>query len=74
MPGLSVVGSKVPVGRTRWAADHTLKVWDLEAGVSLITLSGDSGFTWCTVAPDDRTIVAGDEAGQVHILRLEGFD
>jgi WD40 repeat protein len=54
------------------SADHTLKVWDLGAGVSLATFRGDSGFRTCAVAPDDRTVVAGDQGGQVHILCLEG--
>jgi WD40 repeat protein len=52
--------------------DHTLKVWDLEAGAPLATFSGDSSLHTCVVAPDDRTVVAGDHGGQVHILRLEG--
>jgi WD40 repeat protein len=52
--------------------DGTLKVWDLRAGVSLYTFSGDTGFTACAVAPEGRTVVAGDAVGQVHILRLEG--
>jgi WD40 repeat protein len=52
--------------------DHTLKVWDLGAGVSLATFSGDTTFGTCAVAPDGRTVVAGDHGGHVHILRLEG--
>jgi WD40 repeat protein len=54
--------------------DHTLKVWDLEAGVSLTTFSGDSSLNTCAVAPDGRTVVAGDAGGRVHILRLEGVE
>jgi WD40 repeat protein len=60
----------------QWAisasSDNTLRIWDLESGVCLAKFSGDSGFTICRVAPDDRTVVAGDAGGQVHILRLEG--
>jgi hypothetical protein len=26
----------------------------------------------CAAAPDGRTLVAGDAAGRVHFLRLEG--
>jgi hypothetical protein len=28
--------------------------------------------TSCAVSPHDRTIIAGDEAGIVHFLKLEG--
>jgi WD40 repeat protein len=54
------------------SGDNTLKVWDLEAGVPLLTFSGEGGFRMCVLAPDDCTVVAGDHWGQVHILRLEG--
>jgi hypothetical protein len=54
--------------------DHTLKIRDLGASVSLHTFSGENGFHACAVAPDGRTVVAGDARGQVHILRLEGCD
>jgi WD40 repeat protein len=66
---------KVEAVRTLSASSvHTLKVWDLEAGFSVVTFRGDSSFYTCTVAPDDRTVVAGDAGGQVHILCLEGMD
>jgi WD40 repeat protein len=52
--------------------DRTLKVWDLLTGNEVATFSGDSGFKDCALAPDGVTVVAGDESGRVHFLRLEG--
>jgi WD40 repeat protein len=52
--------------------DRTLTVWDLGSGTVLTTFGGDGGFLACVVAPDGRTVVAGDRLGVVHFLRLEG--
>jgi WD40 repeat protein len=51
--------------------DLTLRLWDLETGAALATFGGDSIVGSCDVAPDGRTLVAGDSSGRVHILRLE---
>jgi WD40 repeat protein len=58
--------------------DHVLSVsfeilmlWDLSTDQIIATLHGDSVFTCCSVAPDGKTIVAGDSAGRVHFLRIE---
>jgi tricorn protease-like protein len=58
--------------------DRTLKVWNLENGMEIATFSTDGAVNSCAIVPvcDDRdglTIVAGDEAGRVHVLRLEGY-
>ena len=54
------------------SSDKTLKVWDIESGKILASFSGDAPFLACAISPDDRTIVAGDESGRVHFLRLIG--
>ncbi|MCX5645228.1 MAG: NB-ARC domain-containing protein [Phycisphaerae bacterium] len=51
--------------------DQTLKVWDLLSGQVVASFCGDSVIHCCAVAPDGRTIVAGDKSGHVHFLRLE---
>jgi WD40 repeat protein len=51
--------------------DKTLKVWDLESGLPVATFTCDGAVHCCTFA-DARTIVAGDGAGRVHFLCLEG--
>jgi len=51
--------------------DQTLKVWNLSSGRIVASFYGDSTFHSCAVAPDGGMIVAGDELGQVHFLRLE---
>jgi WD40 repeat protein len=51
--------------------DRTLRLWDLESGNTIARFYGDAAFRSCRVAPDARTIVAGDSLGCVHFLRLE---
>ena len=53
---------------------NSLKVWDLTSPeVKVIaSFNTDSAVHCCAVAPDGRTIVAGEESGRVHFLRLEG--
>ncbi|MCU0545500.1 MAG: AAA family ATPase, partial [Oscillatoriaceae cyanobacterium Prado104] len=53
--------------------DYTVKVWDLSSGNLLATFTGESPIASCAIAPDGVTIVAGDESGRIHFLRLEGM-
>ncbi|MDF5730647.1 MAG: WD40 repeat domain-containing protein [Rhizonema sp. PD38] len=66
----------MPDGRrvvsTSW--DHSLAVWDLEQGDAIACFTGESRMLTCAVTPDGATIVAGEESGQVHFLRLENLD
>ena len=50
--------------------DNTLRLWDLRDGKELVTLTVDGNVKACSLAPDNRTIVAGDGFGRVHFLRL----
>lgn len=51
--------------------DHTVRVWDLRKGHLLATFFGDSPMYDCQAMRDGRTIVASEQSGRVHILRLE---
>ncbi|MBI4752725.1 MAG: hypothetical protein HY774_29905 [Acidobacteria bacterium] len=51
--------------------DGTLKVWDLETQQIQWTYFGDAIITACAIAPDGKTIFAGDVSGRVHFLKLE---
>ena len=51
--------------------DATIRVWRIDAREVLSIFVADAPVTACAVTPDGRTIVAGDEAGRIHILRLE---
>jgi WD40 repeat protein len=53
--------------------DNTLKVWDLESGDVIASFVGDSPLDACAVASDGVTVVAGEQSGRVHFLRLEGM-
>jgi WD40 repeat protein len=55
------------------AADRTLKLWDIATGACLLTFHSDSAFLCCAISADGRTVVAGDTAGGVYFLRLEGL-
>ena len=63
-----------PDGKTAISAswDNTLKIWDLLSGEEVASFSGEYGFTCCAISPDGVTVVAGDDSGRVHFLRLEG--
>jgi WD40 repeat protein len=65
-----------PDGRRAVSAsrDHTLRLWDLVSGKEIATFTGESLLISCAVAPDGRTIVAGDTIGRTHLLRLVAGD
>ena len=50
--------------------DNTLKIWDLNTGRVIAGFTADAPLWSCAVAPDGRTIVAGDDGGHVHFLLL----
>jgi WD40 repeat protein len=54
--------------------DNTLKLWNLETGEVIASFTGESPIICCAVAPDGVTIVAGEESGRLHFLRLEGIE
>jgi WD40 repeat protein len=51
--------------------DHTLKVWQLETGTCLATLTCDSASQCCAYSDALKLIIAGDAGGHLHSLRLE---
>jgi WD40 repeat protein len=54
--------------------DCTLKLWELATGDLVATFSADSPLYCCRAAPDCAQIVAGDEMGNVHLLRIVDSD
>ena len=56
------------------SGDNTLKVWDLETGREMASFIKDAEILAVALGPDGKTLVAGDDSGRVHFLRLEGFD
>jgi len=56
------------------SADHTARVWDLDKKTAIAAFVADTELCSCSISPDARSIVAGDEVGCVHFLRLEGLD
>jgi hypothetical protein len=58
-------------GRFFASFDKTLKVWELSSGLCLATFSCDSATNCCAVSNADKLIVAGDQGGHAHFLRLE---
>ncbi|MTJ15633.1 WD40 repeat domain-containing protein [Dolichospermum sp. UHCC 0299] len=52
--------------------DNTIKIWDLATRKEIATFTGESPITCCAVAPDGVTIVAGEQSGRLHFLRLQG--
>jgi WD40 repeat protein len=56
------------------SSDNTLILWDLATGKVIASFTGESPIDCCAVALDGLIIVAGDQLGQVHFLRLEGME
>jgi WD40 repeat protein len=54
--------------------DKTLRVWYLTTGRLKIAFSADAALQCCAVAPDGKTIMAGDYLGAVHFLEWAIFD
>lgn len=67
--------SVTPDGRRAVSAsdDRSLILWDLESMKPLATFTGDGALVPAAIAADGKTIVTGDEAGVVHLLRVEGM-
>jgi WD40 repeat protein len=51
------------------SSDRTVRVWSLHSGRELAVFTGDNDMT-CCAAENDGTIVAGDEGGRLHFLKL----
>ncbi len=62
-----------PDGRYAVSAsdDQTLKVWDLHSGHELASFEAHASLRCCAVCPDEKSILAGDYNGLIHVLRLE---
>jgi len=51
--------------------DRTLMVWDLASGRLVAEHLADAPIMTCAVGPCGANLVAGDDLGRVHLLRLE---
>ena len=54
------------------ARDRTLRVWEVPGGAPLATYTADSALQSLALSPDGALIAAGDAAGRVHLLGLQG--
>jgi WD40 repeat protein len=69
------ISAAANAGRAASAAeDRTVRVWDLDSASSdpLATFTGEIRIVKCAVTPDGNTVIAGEEDGRIHVLRLEG--
>ncbi|MDT3778674.1 NB-ARC domain-containing protein [Nitrospira sp. MA-1] len=67
---LTVDGMRAVLASDNW----TCKVWDLTSMKEVATFIGESVISSCAVSPDSKTIIVGERAGRIHILRLEGVE
>ncbi|MGD8588638.1 MAG: hypothetical protein PVG22_07370, partial [Chromatiales bacterium] len=54
------------------SADHTIRLWDLERAAEIATFTADGGLSCAAATRNGSLVVAGSEAGVVHVLALEG--
>jgi WD40 repeat protein len=66
--GVAVTGDGRAVSAS-W--DCTVKLWNLETGEVLATFTCDAAANCCTLSDALNLIVAGDDGGHLHFLRLE---
>ena len=53
------------------AADESLKIWDLESGLNMLTLPGEGGPCWAMAfSPDGNALVTQHEMGMLDIWRV----
>jgi WD40 repeat protein len=53
------------------SSDHTIKLWHVNSGKLLDTLSGHNGWIWSvTFGADGRTLISGGWDGTVKIWKL----
>lgn len=55
------------------SSDHTIRVWNVITGALIATYTGESPMLACAVDPQGSRIVAGDQAGLLHVVRVEGM-
>ncbi len=53
--------------------DQTIRIWDLETSSQIHRVDCDAGLHCIATTPDQQSLVAGDERGQVHFLRVENL-
>jgi WD40 repeat protein len=63
---LAVDGRRVVSG----SRDGAVKVWELESGREIAAFHADAPVLTCAIGPDQRTVVAGDGIGRLHLLRI----
>jgi WD40 repeat protein len=54
--------------------DSSLRIWNVWTGVEIASFVGESAIRCCAISSDELTIIAGEDSGRVHFLRLEGMD
>ena len=50
--------------------DQTIKLWEIETGEEICTLTGHNGIVYSVaISPDNKTIVSGSQDGKIKIWR-----
>lgn len=55
-----------------FSGDHDAKLWDLESGEHLATFTAESPLVSSVICNSVPVVIAGDELGNLHFLRIEG--
>jgi WD40 repeat protein len=54
------------------SSNRVLHLWNLDNAGKAASFEGENPLTSCAISPDGHIIIAGEESGVVHFLRLEG--
>ena len=52
----------------------TIKVWDVRSGKELTSFVAEGSITSIDISPDGTIVIAGENTGRVHFLKLEKLD
>ena len=54
-------------------SDGSLVVWDYVSLRRVTSFIAESPMRSCAIAPDGRTVIAGEESGRLHFMAVEGI-
>ena len=67
------VGSLEGGSLVTFAAGNQIRIWEIDTGDALACFTGDAQVRCLEVKERSSSIIAGDELGKTHILKLLDF-
>jgi WD40 repeat protein len=65
-----VIDQNLHISKRAFTPEFSMVVWDLDKGEPFVSFEGDAIWTVTAVTTNGEKIIAGDQAGRVHIFEL----